>query len=70
MASLEDLIRGTGAAVLVASLTTATGFAALMLATYGGMKSLGLTMTIGIAGSLLGSLLVVPCLLVATKRAE
>lgn len=70
VASLEDLIRGTGAAVLVASLTTATGFAALMLATYGGMKSLGLTMTIGIAGSLLGSLLVVPCLLVATKRAE
>jgi len=45
---------------LVASLTTATGFAALMLASYGGMTSLGLTMTIGIAGALLGALLVIP----------
>jgi len=68
VADLEDIIRGTGAAVLVASLTTATGFAALMLASYGGMKSLGLTMTLGITGSLLASLLVLPCLLVATKQ--
>lgn len=70
VASIEDIIRGTGAAVLVSSLTTATGFAALMLAAYGGMKSLGLTMTIGVTGSMLGSLLVVPCLLLATKRAS
>jgi len=31
-----------------------------MLASYGGMTSLGLTMTIGIAGALLGALLVIP----------
>ena len=70
VACIEDIIRGTGAAVLVASLTTATGFATLMLGAYGGMKSLGLTMTLGITGALLGSLLIVPCLLIATKRAS
>ena len=70
VADLDEIVRGTGSAVLMASLTTMTGFAALMLADYGGMKSLGLTMTIGIAGCLLASLLVLPAVLVLFKKAR
>ena len=68
--SLEEIIRGTGAAVLMASLTTATGFAALMLGEYGGMKTLGLTMTLGVLGCMIASLVVLPCVLVLTGRAR
>lgn len=70
IAHIDEVLRGTGAAVLMASLTTATGFAALMLADYGGMKTLGLTMTIGIIGGLCASLLLLPALLVLVKKAQ
>ena len=63
-------MRGTGAAVLMASLTTATGFAALTIADYGAMRSLGLTMTIGVLGCLFSALLVLPALLVALRKAN
>lgn len=70
VADLDDVIRGTGAAVVMASCTTATGFAALMLGDYGGMKTLGLSMTMGIAGALVAAVIVLPALLVALKKAE
>ena len=70
VASLDDMIRGTGAAVVMASVTTATGFAALMLGDYGGMKTLGLSMTMGITGALFAAVLVLPAVLVALKKAE
>lgn len=56
--------------MLMASVTTALGFAALMLADYGGMKSLGATMTIGIIGCMIASLLVLPAVLVLLRRAR
>lgn len=70
VADLDEVIRGTGSAVLMASLTTASGFAALVLGDYGGMKTLGISMSVGIFGCLIAALLVLPALLVATKRAR
>jgi predicted RND superfamily exporter protein len=56
--------------VLLASLTTALGFAALMLGDYGAMRSLGLVMTIGIGGCLIGSVLVLPTVLLLLRKAR
>jgi predicted RND superfamily exporter protein len=69
VAELDDLIRGTGAAVLMASTTTAVGFATLMIGDYGGMKTLGLSMTVGVIGCLFAAVLVLPAVLVLTKKA-
>ena len=69
-ASLEEITVGTGGAVALASVTTTVGFASLMLAEYGAMKSLGLAMTLGISATLLASLLLLPSLMVLMGRAE
>lgn len=69
-AQVSDLVRGTGAAVLVSSLTTIIGFAALTFGGYGAMRSLGLLLVIGIAFSFLASTLLLPAILVITRRAE
>jgi len=70
VARLEDLLEGTGAAVLLASLTTALGFSALMLGDYGAMKTLGLTMSIGIGCCLVETVLVLPSILALLKKAR
>jgi len=67
---LGEIIRGTGAAVLLASLTTALGFAALMTGDYGAMKTVGLVMTIGIGCCLVASLVVLPAILVVLRKAR
>lgn len=69
-ASLQDVVVGTGGAVALASLTTAAGFASLMLADYGAMQSLGLAMTLGIAATLLSSIVVLPSLMLALGKAR
>jgi multidrug efflux pump subunit AcrB len=68
IARLDDLLRGTGAAVMVSSMTTMAGFAGLMVADYGAMRSLGLAMVIGVATCLLASLLVLPAVLLLMGR--
>lgn len=68
VARLSEVVGGTGSAVVLASGTTMVGFAALMLADYGAMQSLGLVMTIGIASSLLASVVLLPCALLAAGR--
>jgi len=70
IADLKALLEGTGAAVLFASVTTIVGFAGLMLADYGGMKSLGLIMVIGISSCLVACLVVLPAVLLLLKRAR
>lgn len=70
IASLDDLLRGTGSAVIISALTTMVGFAALMLGKHGAMLSLGLSMVIGIATCLAASILVLPALLLLLKRAR
>jgi len=70
IAMLDEVVRTTGAAVLLASLTTAVGFGALMLGDYGGMKSLGLVMTIGIGCCLIASMVVLPSILLVLRKAR
>jgi hypothetical protein len=65
VAHLEDLLQGTGSAVVVASITTMVGFAGLMLSEHGAMFSLGLIMVIGILCCLLACLILLPAILVA-----
>ena len=70
IARLDDIVRATGSAVLIAATTTIVGFAALMVADYRAMKSLGLIMTVGMSSNLLASLVVLPALLVLLRRAR
>ena len=67
---IGDVIRGTGGAIFVAATTTMVGFAALILSDYGGMRSLGIVMVIGIATCLLATILVLPAVLVMLRRAD
>jgi predicted RND superfamily exporter protein len=48
VATLDDLVRSTGGAVVLSALTTIASFAALILGEYGGMKTIGLAMVLGI----------------------
>lgn len=66
--TLRRLVGGTGAAVLVSSLTTMAGFGSLMVSHYGGMRGLGQVLTLGIGFSLVTSILVLPALLTALGR--
>jgi len=68
-ARLETLMQGTGTAVSVAALTNLMGFASLMAADYRAMQSLGALLSLGIALSLLASVVVLPALLVVLGRA-
>lgn len=70
VASLYDVVQGTGRAVVIASSTTMVGFAGLMIADYRAMFSLGLLMVIGIAASLVASLIVLPAVLVKLGLAQ
>ena len=67
-ATVEELLRGTGSAVMLASITTMVGFAGLLIADYGGMKSLGLVMVLGIACCLVACLIILPAILLLGKR--
>ncbi len=70
VASLDELLRGTGSAVIISALTTMVGFGALMLGQHGAMFSLGLTMVIGIGTCLAASIVVLPALLYLLGRAR
>ncbi|TPV92324.1 MAG: hypothetical protein B7733_26265 [Myxococcales bacterium FL481] len=69
-ARLDDLVAGTGSAVIIASLTTILGFAGLLVPAHGGMQSLGWMMLLGTSCSLVASVLVLPALLLCTGRAR
>lgn len=68
VARVEDVLDGTGRAVGLALVTTACGFAGLMLADYGAMQSLGGVMVLGLGMAAVGALIVVPAILKATGR--
>jgi hopanoid biosynthesis associated RND transporter like protein HpnN len=57
-----------GRGVLVKALTTMIGFAALMISSQRGLQGLGLILTLGVACSMVASLLVLPALLVEWSR--
>lgn len=62
-------VASTGSAVTICALTTMVGFGGLMVAEYGGMKSLGLSMVIGIFTTWLSTVVLMPALL-SLFRAE
>jgi hopanoid biosynthesis associated RND transporter like protein HpnN len=57
-----------GRGVLVKAMTTMIGFAALMISSQRGLAGLGLILTLGVACSMLASLLVLPALLIEWSR--
>jgi len=59
------VLRHTGRAILIASLTTMVGFGSLALASHRGLASLGTVLLIGVAACLVTSTVVLPNLLVA-----
>ena len=69
-ARVDEMIAGTGGAVVLSSLTTIVGFAGLLLGKHLGMVQLGLTMVIGIACTLVSSVVVLPALLILFNRAD
>lgn len=58
------VLRHTGRAILIASLTTMIGFGSLALASHRGLASLGLVLLLGVGSCLLTSTVVLPNLLV------
>jgi len=61
---MHVVLRHTGRAILIASLTTMVGFGSLALASHRGMSSLGLVLLLGVGSCLITSTLVLPNLLV------
>jgi predicted RND superfamily exporter protein len=70
VASLDDMLAGTGSAVFVAALTTVWGFSVMMLAEYRAMFGMGLIMTVGMSATLILSLVTLPATLVLLKKAK
>ena len=69
-ARVDDLIHGTGGAVILSSLTTMVGFAGLLLGRHLGMVQLGATMVVGVGCTLVASVIVLPALLMLFNRAD
>ncbi len=62
------VLRHTGRAILIASLTTMIGFGSLALASHRGLASLGVVLLLGVGSCLLTSTIVLPNLLVAVGQ--
>jgi predicted RND superfamily exporter protein len=67
---IDEIIHGTGGAVIFSSLTTIVGFAGLLLGRHLGMVHLGAAMVIGIACTLVASVVVLPAMLILFNRAD
>lgn len=66
--SVGELAYETGAAALLAGVTTLVGFAGLMAARYGALDSLGATMAVGLVASLAVNLVLLPAALFLRGR--
>jgi predicted RND superfamily exporter protein len=64
--------RCTGRGILVAGLTTVLGFGTLMIARHQGLFGLGLTLTLGVAFSMIAALVLLPAILtlISTRRQQ
>jgi predicted RND superfamily exporter protein len=69
-AKLDEVLSGTGGAVVLSSITTIIGFAGLLLGRHLGLVQLGGTMVIGVGCTLLAGVLVLPALLLVLDEAE
>lgn len=63
-AGMERVLRHTGRAILIASLTTMIGFGSLALASHRGISSLGMVLLLGVGSCLITSTIVLPNVLV------
>ena len=62
------VLKSTGKAILLTSLTTMAGFGSLMLGTYRGFASLGMLLAIGVAACFLTTVLFLPAIIGLTQR--
>ena len=62
------VLKSTGKAILLTSLTTMAGFGSLMLGTYRGFASLGMLLAIGVAACFLTTILFLPSIISLTQR--
>lgn len=67
---IDEIVHGTGGAVMLSALTTIVGFAGLLVGQHLGMVHLGAAMVIGISCTLVASVVVLPALLILFNRAE
>ncbi len=67
---MRVVLRHTGRAILIASLTTMIGFGSLALASHRGLASLGLVLLIGVGACLITSTVILPNLLVVLGLVE
>ena len=66
--SPDRLVLTTGKAVGMSSLTTMVGMGSMIIATHGGMHSLGLVLLIGVMACLITAIVVLPAALSLQKR--
>jgi hopanoid biosynthesis associated RND transporter like protein HpnN len=64
------VLRHTGRAILIASLTTMIGFGSLSLASHRGVASLGAILILGVGSCLVASMIVLPNILIVLGRAR
>ena len=62
------VLKSTGKAILLTSLTTMAGFGSLLLGTYRGFASLGMLLAIGVAACFLTTVLFLPAIIGLTTR--
>ncbi len=67
---MRIVLRHTGRAILIASMTTMIGFGSLALASHRGLASLGTMLLLGVGSCFLASTIVLPNLLVVLGRVE
>lgn len=67
---IDEIIHGTGGAVMLSSLTTMVGFAGLLFGQHLGMVQLGGAMVLGIGCTLISSVVVLPALLILLDQAD
>jgi len=66
--SMLLVVRYTGAAILLASLTTAVGFGSSLVSSHQGLKSMGTLALLGILATYLSSVLLYPALMVLLEK--
>ncbi|MDX1388719.1 MAG: MMPL family transporter, partial [Acidobacteriota bacterium] len=67
---MGEVLRHTGRAILIASLTTMIGFGSLALASHRGLESLGVMLLLGVGSCLVTATVVLPNLLVVLGKAR
>lgn len=68
--SVSFVVRRTGAAALLTSLTTCVGFGSSLISSHLGLRSMGTLAILAISATMLSSLVLFPCVLVVLERSR